>query len=119
MTSVRAEEALHLEAYGDPARGDSVPVFRMTLKDRTTYTLARDGAVLARSDGPNGWQYAHGWHIVGFGTRMQSQSLVTLSEAADGADTGQGWVHDLDHGTYRMWSMPSGHRLARIERLAP
>jgi hypothetical protein len=111
-----------VRVYGDPARGDNTPAFRLTTKGRDIYILARDGAVLSRTNGPSGWDYAHGWHIIGFGTRANSRHLVSLDEAADGVDTGQGWVHDLDHGTRRMWAgggEPSSERLASLTRIEP
>jgi hypothetical protein len=109
-----AEQTLHIRAYGEPGLDDSTPAYILTLHDRTVYTLARDGAVLARTDGPNGWNYAHRWHITGFGTRPNSGHLVSVEDAANGADIGQGWVHDLDHGTHRMWASPSTQRAASV-----
>lgn len=85
----------------------------MHTKHGTRYELAENGAVLARSDGPAGWDYSGRWIITGFTTRHNAHHLVTLAAAADGAEVGQGWVHDLDHGTHRMWG---GDRLARISR---
>lgn len=58
------------------------------------------------------------WYIVGIGRRHNSRDLVSLSAAADGADIGQGWVHDIDHGTHRMWTMPKHQRVMKVERIA-
>jgi len=90
--------------------------YRMALRDGTVYVLDADGFVLARSDGPAGWDYRRGWRIVGFATRWNAAHVIPLRDAI-GADTGQGWVHDWDHGTHRMWGSPTGRRLATLERL--
>ena len=116
---MRPELELHVRAYGDPARGDDTPAFRLTTKGRETFILARDGAIIRHgSNGQDRPDYdMHKWHVLGFGTRANSRRIVTLDEAADGAETGQGWVHDLDHGTHRMWGSPSDRRLASITRI--
>jgi hypothetical protein len=36
-----------------------------------------------------------------------------------GANIGQGWVHDLDHGTHRIWGSPTGHRFGSLIRFHP
>lgn len=112
------EQDIHIKVYGDPGLGDSEPAYRMTTKGRDTYILARDGAVLSRTDGPGGWDYAHRWHIVGFGTRANSGTLIGLTDAAEGANVGQGWIHDLDHGTHGMWGSPRLDKLASITRIS-
>ncbi len=91
-------------------------MYQMRLKNYAVYTLADDGTIIARSDGPQGWNYGVGWKILGFGKRVHSNHLVTLSQAANGIDFGQGWVHDLDHGTHRMWGS-AGKRLASIRHV--
>lgn len=93
-------------------------MIRMTLKDGTWYDLDDGGAVLRRSDGPDNWDYSGNWIIVGFKTRHNSTATVSLREALNGADVGQGWIVDKDHGTYRLWGSPSGRRLSRIERVS-
>jgi hypothetical protein len=90
-------------------------MIRMRLKDGTVYTLDDDGAVVARSDGPQGWDYSGQWLVVGFLKRHHSHHMVTLAEALDGIDVGHGWVVDNDHGTFRMWAHPSYRRLASLE----
>lgn len=59
-----------------------------------------------------------GWMIVGFTTRLNAHHVITLAQAAEGADIGQGWVHDLDHGTHRMWGHPSYRRAVKVTRIA-
>lgn len=81
--------------------------------DRIVYELDENGAVLWRSNGPKGWDYSGKWLIVGFKRRHHSRETITLDAALGGADTGQGWVIDRDHGTLRMW----GTRLASVSRV--
>lgn len=88
----------------------------MTLLDGTRYTLDDDGKVLDRSDGPKGWDYEGEWTIVGFKKRHHSARTITLDKALAGADVGQGWVVDLDHGTFRLWGSPTGHRLKSVRQ---
>ena len=56
------------------------------------------------------------WRILGIGKRAHSAHLVSLADAANGADIGQGWIHDLDHGSHRMWCNPSSRRATRVTR---
>ena len=58
------------------------------------------------------------WCIVGFTRRHHSRHMITLAEAANGADFGQGWVHDVDHGTRRMWGMPAYRRAVKVTRIS-
>lgn len=89
--------------------------YRMTTKGGAVYLLDENGAVLERSDGSRGWNYSGKWIICGFKTRHNARRTISLEEAVNGADTGQGWVVDLDHGTYRLWGSPSDRRLRSIE----
>lgn len=57
------------------------------------------------------------WRIVGFARRFNAHSLVTLAEAAEGADLGHGFVHDEDHGTRRVWMQPMGRRVLSVTRI--
>ena len=57
------------------------------------------------------------WRIVGFSTRFNAYRLISLAQAADGEPLGQGWVHDVDHGTRRLWGMPKDRRAVRVERI--
>jgi len=60
---------------------------------------------------------ANDWRIVGIATRANSQRVISLAAAADGESIGQGWIHDLDHGTRRMWGHPSYRRAIKVERI--
>lgn len=97
---------------------NTAPKYELTLKDGTRYTLAESGAVLDRSDGPRGWNYSGKWIILGFSKRAHSRRVISLQSAMGGEDVGQGWVHDLDHGTHRMWGSPTGHRFSSLRVLA-
>lgn len=79
--------------------------YRLITTRGNYYTLDDEGRVTARSNGPEGWNYSGKWQIIGIGKRVHSARLISLEDAAQGADFGQGWVHDLDHGTHRMWGM--------------
>lgn len=68
-----------------------------------TYWTDDAGYVLARTDGPRGFTYGKGWQIVGASTRHNSRAIIRLADIVAGADFGQGWVHDIDHGTHRVW----------------
>jgi hypothetical protein len=59
-----------------------------------------------------------GWRIIGFTRRHHSAQIIGLTAAAHGADIGQGWVHDIDHGTRRMWAMPKDRRAVKVEAIA-
>ncbi|KKN03935.1 hypothetical protein LCGC14_1102800 [marine sediment metagenome] len=67
------------------------------------------GRYYRRQPGPD-------WRILGLTTRHHAHQIITLAEAADGAWIGQGWIHDMDHGTHRTWSLPRGRRAVRVER---
>ena len=58
------------------------------------------------------------WRIVGISRRHHSRDLISLATAANGADIGQGWIHDIDHGTRRMWGMPTYRRAVKVERIS-
>lgn len=87
---------------------------RMRTTGGVTYTLADDGTVLDRSDGPRGWNYSGQWRVLGFLTRAHSQRMVSFLDALAGAEVGHGFVVDLDHGTRRVW-MGSPGRLSSLE----
>ena len=89
--------------------------YKLTLKSGAVYTLDAEGCVTARTEGPQGWDYGRKWQVLGFATRYNARRIVSLADAADGAEIGQGWVHDLDHGTRRMWG-GAGRRAASIRR---
>jgi hypothetical protein len=89
--------------------------YKITLKNGHVYTCAEDGNVLHRTDvDPGGQGPYRDWRILGFSKRHNSRNLVSLTDAARGTDIGQGWVHDLDHGTHRMWGHPSGNRAVSV-----
>lgn len=91
-------------------------MIRLMTKGRECYTLDDEGYVVSRSSGPEGWNYGRGWRIVGFKTRYNAHRTITLEEALAGADVGQGWIVDWDHGTYRLWGHPSHRRLGSLWR---
>lgn len=78
-------------------------MYDMTTTRGNRYVLDDEGYVLARSDGPRGWDYARGWRITGIAKRWHSAVSVKLAAIVAGADRGQGWIRDWDHGTYRAW----------------
>lgn len=92
-------------------------MYVLTLKNGEQYTLADNGAVIDRTDGPRGWDYSGQWLILGFTKRHHSARMVSLAAAAAGADIGQGWVHDLDHGHRRMWAMPTDRRAKAVRHV--
>ena len=95
------------------------PYYKLTLRDGTRYVLAEGGEVLARSNGPRGWNYSGEWIVLGFTTRHNAHRIISLADALAGANIGQGWVHDLDHGTHRMWGSPTGRRFGPLIRFHP
>src|SRR5689334_20201957 len=79
------------------------PAYLMTTTRRTLYVLDANGNVLARSNGPRGWTYSGKWTILGATTRHLARRIVPLADIARDGVPGQGWLHDLDHGTHRLW----------------
>ena len=58
------------------------------------------------------------WRILGIATRHHSRMFSTLAAcAADPARIGQGWIHDSDHGTHRLWGMPLSNRAVKVEQI--
>ncbi len=90
--------------------------YRMHLKNGAIFDLAENGRVLYDGDRGMG-PFSEEWRVIGFTTRHNAHNLVTLSDASDGQSIGQGWVHDVDHGTLRMWGMPKYRRAVKIERV--
>lgn len=99
------------------ADADDGSALRMELKNGEVYILDLDGQVLQRSDGPQGHSYSGQWRIIGFTRRSNAHQIITLQEVLAGENFGQGWIHDVDHGTRRMWGHPTGRRLARLDRI--
>ena len=98
--------------------------YRITLKLGYYVVTDRDGWITEayegenRRDGPYR-SSGHGWRILGFGRRhWANHPQVSLAEAAAGADLGQGWIWDWDHGTIRQWCMPKHGRAVRVEACA-
>ena len=93
--------------------------FRITLKSGYVETDDQGRIVHDYSAGRNYRCEPHDeWRIVGIATRHHSIRVSTLDDcAADPRLIGQGWIHDLDHGTRRMWAMPTSRRAVRVERL--
>lgn len=89
----------------------------MKLKDDSTWVLGSECDVL--HDGTRNMDFAAlgTWKILGFTKRHHSREIISLAEAANGADLGQGWVHDLDHGTHRIWCQPSNHRAVSVREI--
>ncbi len=88
--------------------------YTMTTTRGNTYTLDQDGKVTARSNGPKGWQYSGQWIILGAATRHHANRWATLEQIIQtGNIPGQGWIHDLDHGTHRVWGMERMKQLTR------
>ncbi len=56
------------------------------------------------------------WQITGITRRLHSRHAVSLEDAANGADIGHGLIHDIDHGTRRMWASPTGRRAVKVEK---
>lgn len=88
-------------------------MYRITLKNGHVYTTDDHGNVISRTDGPRNWPYSN-WRIIGFTTRHNARRIVSLADAVNGAPCGQGWIHDIDHGTRRMWAHPTTQRLRSI-----
>jgi citrate lyase beta subunit len=82
-----------------------------------TYWTDDDGYVIARTNGPRGWSYGKAWQILGATTRRNAHYIIPLKDIVDGADFGQGWVQDIDHGTRRMWAGHPG-RIKSVVRTA-
>jgi hypothetical protein len=78
-------------------------MIELTTRDHTRYLLTDSGDVVARSDGPRGWNYSGKWTILGAVTRWNAHRCVSLAEIVDGADFGHGFIRDLDHGSVRQW----------------
>lgn len=100
----------------DQAR--AAATYALRLKDGSIWYLDADGGVLWDGSRGMGWEAPHtSWRITGFTTRHMGHYQITLDRAAQGEALGQGWVHDLDGGTHRMWCMPSLHRAVSVSRL--
>lgn len=93
-------------------------MYCMTVKNGAYYYLTENGGILWDGTRDMAFEAPHdSWRVIGFTTRHNGNRIITLAEAANGEDIGQGWVHDLDHGTHRMWAMPKYLRARKIIRL--
>src|SRR5687768_4299126 len=83
--------------------------------DRANYYTDDEGRVLARTNGPRGWNYSGKWVILGALKRHHSalHNLISLQECADGADMGHGIIVDNDHGTLRQWGTERARSIRR------
>ncbi len=88
-------------------------MLRLTTTDGSVYTLDDLGYVIARSDGPREWEYSREWRILGVVTRPNGRRVITLPAILRGAQPGQGWIVDHDHGTFRVWRGAPG-RLRKL-----
>ena len=85
----------------------------LTTRDGGRFTLSASGAILKDHD--RGLEFSgESWRILGFTKRHHSRDIIPIEAAARGEDIGQGWVHDLDHGTHRMWGHPTGRRAVSV-----
>lgn len=89
-------------------------VFVLHTHNGNAYYVDEHGYMLARSNGPRGWAYGKGWQIVGLAKRWNARMSITLTDAASGVDFGHGYVHDIDHGTRRIW----GERVKMVRTVA-
>ena len=92
------------------------PTYEMVTTRGTRYTLAENGAVLARTDGPQGWDYGGRWVILGAAKRHHSRHALPLDYIARNGVPGHGIVRDLDHGTLRVWG---NERMRSLRRIVP
>lgn len=97
----------------------SIPGYVIYLKNGSHFVTDEAGNILFDGDRKMSFPPDGAWKILGFARRHNAHSIqVTLREAADGADLGQGWVFDRDHGTTRMWGMPAYRRAVRVLHFA-
>jgi hypothetical protein len=90
--------------------------YRIHLKDFSYIDTDSDGNIVYDSSRNYRRTGTPDWRILGVTTRHNSRHIIPLKESVTG-NIGQGWIHDMDHGTHRMWSRPSGKRAVHIETL--
>ena len=92
--------------------------YRIILKNGAVFDTDAAGNILL--DGERNMRFdpasGHEWRILGFTTRHNAHRVIDLEAAASGEDIGHGWVHDMDHGTHRVWGSPAWRRAVRVER---
>jgi hypothetical protein len=93
------------------------PTYRITCRQGYILTDA-NGRIIEDHVGRHYKCEPHdGWRILGFSRAFSSAPLITLDAAASGAPLGSGYVHDLDHGTHRVWGNPDYRRVVKVERI--
>lgn len=89
--------------------------YELWVSDGSRWFVADDGAVIL--DGTRGYvgnypdplRGSSTWRVLGLGKRHHSSEVQTLNQIAKlnaparKAAIGQGWVHDEDHKTHRVW----------------
>lgn len=93
-------------------------MYKLTTKHGDHFYLEHTGQVIATSDRP-GYIYSGEWVILGVTTRHNAHRIISLSELLEGTDPGHGWIHDVDHGTHRVWGHPSDRRFASLVYIDP
>jgi hypothetical protein len=78
------------------------------------YTLDDAGNVVARSNGPKGWDYSGKWTILGASKRYHSRLVASLATIAAEGIPGHGVIHDYDHGYYRVWGNERMRSLVKV-----
>lgn len=90
-------------------------MYRMETTRGNVYALDDFGNVVARSNGPQGWDYSGKWTILGASTRYHSRLVSSLANIATEGIPGHGIIHDWDHGYFRVWG---GERMRSLVRMA-
>jgi hypothetical protein len=98
-------------------------MYRITMKSGSYVETDDKFRIVKLSDSGHASHYEcephDDWKILGIATRHTSSHYSNLSDCvADPSLIGQGWIHDLDHGTHRMWGMPKHRRAVRVEHVA-
>lgn len=89
----------------------------MTMKSGAYFVLSSSGGILYDSGRDCARADDGQWNVVGIGRRWNSRDLYGLDTCArEGKRAiGHGFVHDRDHGTRRMWGMPTNRRAVSVE----
>lgn len=96
--------------------------FVITLKAGARFYCADDGGIIFDGERKYASSGSRSWAILGFSRRWNANYMIPLAEIADmpaeeqAKALGHGIVHDLDHGTHRIWGSPSGNRAVKVER---
>lgn len=93
--------------------------YGMRLKDFSVWYLDSNGGVLYDGSRAMSWEAPHTtWRILGFSKRFHSHTVIKLANSI-GEDLGQGWIHDFDHGTHRVWGSPRARKIDAVWRVNP